>query len=153
MQNADRSAAGRTRRVKGVVAVQMNSHDILAPVTPYSNRGAGSRTAVAVGGSTECCIPRATAPDEIVNIQFVETSIMYGTIRIDVTEPYDGGSPILRYNYVLTSGATRVTSVSTSNIIIVSNLPGGIYNLELSATNAFGTGPIHIFSGLAVIRF
>jgi hypothetical protein len=68
MQNADRSSSGRTRLLKGKLAVVRNSQDILAPLSPYSYKGAGSRVLVAIGGASDCCIDTPVNPNINPNI-------------------------------------------------------------------------------------
>jgi len=106
MQNADKSSSGRTRLLKGTVAVARNSQDILAPPTPYSYKGAGSRVLVAIGGSTECC----TSANTNTNIQ---------TPIIARVEPGDGYLDV----YFEPTRSLTYWTVSTSSSVLGENVP------------------------------
>lgn len=137
MQNADKSSSGRTRLLKGSVAVQRNSQDILASPTPYSYKGTGSRIAVAIGGSSECCTSanaNTTIPAPTI------THIMPGDGFLDVF--FDPTRSLTYWTVSTTSSVPGevVPDVSgTASPIRVSGLVNRqAYTLRLSKTTPTG---------------
>jgi hypothetical protein len=140
MQNADKSSSGRTRLLKGTVAIQRNSQDILAPPTPYSYKGAGSRVSVAIGGSSDCCIggggPQPPSAPSIMNVTpgNGELVVEFDTAR-SVVYPYWTVSTTSSVGGEIVPDVTGITSPITVDGLV----NGRAYTLRLTKTTEAGT--------------
>lgn len=95
-----------------------------------SSVGAGAASAPASG--TPIAVPGAPT--------IVSAAATAQTISLDVTPGFDGGSPVIRYEYRIGSGNWVSTGGTTSPVVIGGLEDGTSYSVAVRAVNASGAG-------------